>query len=389
LRCPGKLAARPRYSRESGLFRGILTTSPDGSEGEDLMQELKVIGVEEGGLIAASNDGDRYRIAIDEVALTKLRRLKVEQQETGARISPREIQAHIRGGLSAEDVAELTGASLEYVQRFERPIIAEREHIIAQALTVPVRVAADVDILGESATFGGAIRDRLASLGATGERWASWRDDEAGWVVKLTFTADDIEHDARWTYEPRKAHLSPANAEASTLSQHGELPPAGLIPRLRAVTPLVSDDARFDSAQFEFVGEPAKAQEPAPVAHPPQVPAGAIKRADDERHDVHNTADLLEALRRRRGEREAASARDSQPIELELPITPDDEQPGAPEPHGEQPSGPAPVVVPAGAFNARETGPVGVRGSSKRGRASMPSWDEIVFGARGDDDTSA
>ncbi|GAA4172136.1 septation protein SepH [Gryllotalpicola koreensis] len=355
------------------------------------MQELKVIGVEEGAMIAASNDGDRYRIAIDEVALTKLRRLKVEQQDTGVRISPREIQAHIRGGLSAEDVAELTGASLEYVQRFEGPIIAEREHIVAQALAVPVRIAADVDVLSENATFGTAIRDRLAALGASGERWASWREDETGWVVKLTFTADDIEHDARWTYEPRKAHLAPANAEASTLSQHGELPPAGLIPRLRAV-PLEPDESRFDSGQFEFVeprrpeAAPAAAAPAVPAqSHAPTIPAGAIKRAtDDQARDVHNTADLLEALRRRRGEREA-SARDSQPIELELPAPEDGAE--APQTHDEHPSGP--IAVTAGGFAPRETGPVGVRGSSKRGRASMPSWDEIVFGARGDDDTSA
>ena len=352
------------------------------------MQELKVIGVEEGALIVASNDGDRYRVAIDEVALTKLRRLKVEQQDSAVRISPREIQAHIRGGLSAEDVAELTGASLDYVQRFERPIIAEREHIVAQALTVPVRVTADVDVLGENATFGSAIRDRLAALGATGERWASWREEEAGWIVKLTFTADDIEHDARWTYEPRKAHLAPANAEASTLSQHGELPPTGLIPRLRAVSPLVGDESRFDSGQFEFV-EP-KRQDAAPAAPAPQtpaVPSGAIKRADDgQPRDVHNTADLLEALRRRRGEREA-SARDSQPIELELPFASSESAPEeTPQPRDDQPSGP--VAVPAGGFARGETGPVGQRGS-KRGRASMPSWDEIVFGARGDDDTSA
>ncbi len=34
------------------------------------------------------------------------------------------------------------------------------------------------------------------------------------------------------------------------------------------------------------------------------------------------------------------------------------------------------------AGTTRETGPLGKR----RGRAAMPSWDEIVFGARPDDD---
>jgi len=382
------------------------------------MQDLKVIGVEDGALLAASDDGERYRIAIDEVALTKLRRLKADQHDAGVRISPREIQAHIRGGLSAEDVAELTGASLEYVQRFEGPIVAEREHIVAQALAVAVRMPADVDLLGENATFGAAIRERLASLGATSERWASWREEDGAWIVKLSFTTDGIDHDARWNYDPRKAHLAPANAEASTLSQQGELPPTGLIPRLRAVAPLVPEEARFESGVFDFAeprrAEPSRAEAPAtaapaaPSAPAPQpaapVPFGAIKRAaDDEQKDVQNTADLLEALRRRRGEREAAnlSMRDSQPIELdfEAPAPAPVEAPSAaadaaaetpaPAAAPSPAAGPAPVSVNATGPVSRDTGALGTRGSSKRGRASMPSWDEIVFGARGDDDTSA
>ncbi len=374
------------------------------------MQELKVIGVEDGALLAASDDGERYRVAIDEVALTKLRRLKPESQESGVRISPREVQAHIRGGLSAEDVAQLTGASLEYVQRFERPILAEREHIVAQALAVPVRMPVDVDVLGENATFGAVIRERLSALGAGNERWASWREEEGGWIVKLSFTVDEIDHDARWSYEPRKAHLAPANAEATTLSQQGELPQTGLIPRLRAVTPLVPDESRFDSGQFEFVergqsdrdqpeggqsehGSATPAPESGPTSGPmpvpwasvpAQIPVGAIKRAEEETpKDVHNTADLLEALRRRRGEREAANLRDSQPIELDLglPEKRDDETDA-----GEPAPAPGPIAVPAGGYVSRDSGPLWTRGSAKRGRASMPSWDEIVFGARGDDD---
>jgi hypothetical protein len=40
----------------------------------------------------------------------------------------------------------------------------------------------------------------------------------------------------------------------------------------------------------------------------------------------------------------------------------------------------APTAKASGSSGA--TGPLGKR----RGRASMPSWDEIVFGARSDDD---
>ena len=286
------------------------------------MQDLKVIGVENGALLAASDDGERFRIAIDEVLQSRLRQRKAEVASTAPKLSPREVQAHIRSGMSAEDVAAVTGASLEYIQRFEGPIVAEREHIVASALSVPVHTTADVDPLGEGATFGAVIRDRLASLGVVGERWASWKDAETGWIIKLEFTADQIDHDARWGYDARKHALAPLNSEATTLSQQGELKGA-LIPRLRAVSPHSSepDDSRFDSGAFTFHETPSDLLGPdaapflEPVAYSRTIPSAnnsiaisAIKRSDDDQpKDVHQTADLLEALRRRRGEREAAS----------------------------------------------------------------------------------
>jgi hypothetical protein len=347
------------------------------------MQELKVIGVENGALLAASDSGERFRIAIDEMLQSRLRQLKPDPA-TGPKVSPREIQAHIRSGLSAEEVASLTGAAIGYVERFEGPIVAEREHIVASALAVPVRTGADIDPLSEGDTFGAVIRDRLASLGATGERWTSWKEPESGWVVKLTFTADDVDHDARWAFEPRKMALAPSNADAHTLSQQGELQ-TGLIPRLRAVSPVVPvpEESRFDSGAFTFddtSGAPARAES---FGRTPQnvnnaVTVQAIKRADDdEPRDVHQTADLLEALRKRRGEREAAGMRDSQPQAVDVPLDPFDVA-DAPVPQD------SPVAPPpADRAGTQGTGPV--RGA-KRGRKSMPSWDEIVFGARTDDD---
>ncbi|NNC10649.1 DUF3071 domain-containing protein [Planctomonas sp. JC2975] len=348
------------------------------------MQDLKVIGVENGALLAANDSGERFRIAIDEMLQSRLRQLKPEPVN-GPKVSPREIQAHIRSGMSADEVAALTGAAIGYVERFEGPIIAEREHIVSSALSVPVRTGADIDPLSEGSTFGSVIRDRLASIGASGERWTSWKEPESGWLVKLTFTADDVDHDARWSFEPRKLALAPTNTDAHTLSQQGELQ-TGLIPRLRAVTPMVPvpEESKFDSGAFAFDDAPQAAvrSEP-PFGRTPQninngITIQAIKRADDdEPRDVHQTADLLEALRKRRGEREAAGLRDSQPQAVDIPLDAFE----APEPAAPVlPQAPAPSAA-----NERQTQTGPVRGS-KRGRKSMPSWDEIVFGARTDDD---
>jgi hypothetical protein len=111
------------------------------------------------------------------------------------------------------------------VQRFERPVLAEREHIVGQALAVPVLIAGELDAAAQP-TFGVAVRAKLAEAGASGERWTSWKDED-GWVVKLEFTANEVDHDARG-FDPRRS-LAPLNADATQLSRQGSLP-EGLIP---------------------------------------------------------------------------------------------------------------------------------------------------------------
>ena len=337
------------------------------------MQDLRVIGVENGALLVASEDGTRFRIPIDEVLQSKLRQ-SIPDPGTGRKLAPREIQAHIRSGMSAEDVAAVTGVSLEYIRRFEGPVIAEREFVVESALAVPVHTAADTDPMRQGTTFGAALRERLHDLGGTDERWASWKELDSGWIVKLSFTANNIDHDARWQFDPKKQTLAPLNSEATTLSQQGETAGA-LIPRLRAVTP--SDDteqaSRFDSGAFAIDAPEeivAPEQQPAPIA------INRAREEDDSAVFGNQTADLLEALRRRRGERESANFEDDDAGRSNHPST-----------------GSIRIVdVPLENFRdevededpIRSTAPQpGVR---KKGRASMPSWDEIVFGARSDDD---
>ncbi|WP_108252222.1 septation protein SepH [Planctomonas deserti] len=363
------------------------------------MQDLKVIGVENGALLASSEQGGRFRIPIDEVLQARLRPATSDQQ-SGRKVPPREIQAQIRAGLSAEEVAAATGAPIEFVRKFEGPVLAEREHIVAQALAVIVHTAIDVDPLSPGTSFGVVMSERLASLGASDERWSSWKDED-GWTVKLEFTADEIDHDARWRYDHRKRSLAPQNNEAVTLSQQGELKGA-LIPRLRAVTTDGQpSETRFDSGAFRFDGRELAGHDAANTdslpygrsAEPRGSVAGRKRTPDGSAPSLNETADLLEALRRRRGEREAAATWEEEHVEptaaspagsgirmVDVPLE-DFLEPPAPtrqEPASQRAPMPSPV--------APQKASGGTGKSRRGGRAAMPSWDEIVFGARSEED---
>jgi hypothetical protein len=429
------------------------------------MQELKVIGVENGALLAASEAGERFLIPIDEVLQSRLRQT-VSSTANSTKLSPREVQAHIRAGMSAEDVASVTGADLEFVRRFEGPVVAEREYIVASALAVPVHTGTSPDFgahdpATDDSTFGSAIRERLASLTATGERWASWKEPGGGWIVKLAFSADGIDHDARWGFEPKKNALTPMGSEAVALSAQGGVKDT-LIPRLRAVSADTksADSSRFDSGAFSFkeslaedsVNDTAPIVDLVPYSRPAGVSAAvskaAITRADEPRANLSETADLLESLRRRRSERDAAASVHA-PLQQESAVNPlpraglaalaplagtvegstahaqvasadgtaadvtemqqsvgTDEADGlagshsqvafvaasvgtTPEPALEDASErPGSKIKNAWANQAATGAPRTNAPGTRRGRVAMPSWDEIVFGARTDEDPS-
>ncbi|SDR67589.1 septation protein SepH [Agrococcus carbonis] len=404
------------------------------------MQQLSVIGVEDDVLILESESGERFRVRVDDLPEHRKPPAAIPHRERKA--TPREIQALIRGGMTAEEVASSTGEELAYVERFEGPVVAERDHVLDSALSIPV-ASGDIDPLAGETTFGAAIDERLDDLRASDRAWAAWKDADGGaWTVRLRFTTEAIQHEAVWGYEPKKATLTPRGKEATSLSQTGDATSV-LVPRLRAIdrqsrpdaaakapdaspatdaggAPPISqraelpshdaarDTGRFDSDAFRIqrgavrstpapvepgmgleeavasaaVPEHAPSARPEPTkadnpwlrrrggevgSQPENVQAAAINRPAAAAQPNH-TAELLDALRRRRSEREAAlrsAEHDPSPVDA------------APEPaieplEHEQPQRPQ-----------RATGPVGGR---KRGsRAAMPSWDEIVFGSRTDD----
>ena len=322
------------------------------------MTTLTVVGVENDMLVLVSEDGHRYFVPVNDALRDALRK-KSSSDSVTHRVSPKDIQAHIRRGLTAQQVADLTGEDVSYIEKFEGAVIAERRFIVDQALAVPVTTRS-----GDEMSFGTSVRERLEEISAAEEQWSAWKE-ETGWLLELTFQEGEVEHTARWSFHQRKHVLEPLNDDATVLSRHEPMPTT-LIPKLSAVAPSPSEPERFDSEIFEDsdLGETGPLLEPVPYG----------RSEDDGR--MADTADLLEVLRRKRGEREPAPASD------------EDSRSAHPATGGirlvEDDSGDASVTPIGGLSPDDDDDPEPT--PPKKKRPEMPSWDDIVFGARSDDD---
>ncbi|GAA4405818.1 hypothetical protein GCM10023168_19870 [Fodinibacter luteus] len=196
------------------------------------MQDLRLIGVHEDGqhLLLADADGGRYRLTLDEALRAAARRdrprLGQLQIEIEGGLRPRDVQALIRRGLSAEEVADRAGWTVEKVRRFEGPVLAEREHVARIARQCAVGSRGDGPL-----TLADRVAERLRDRGVERDvaEWDSSRDDEGTWQLTMIFPAGGRQRTATWRYEPLGGSVTPTNDEARWLSEEAPAPP-GAIP---------------------------------------------------------------------------------------------------------------------------------------------------------------
>ncbi len=385
------------------------------------MEELRLVRREDRTLVVATDTGEEFRLIVDDAVLGELRQLSRREQGP-SKVSPREIQSLVRAGKSRAQISELTGLEEADIERYEEPVLAERRYILDLAHAVAVRTSAEE---GEEQHFGVVIAERLIALGADRVEWTSWRDEEAGWMIGLDFVSHEVDHHAVWSFEHRKGVLAPITSDAVTLSKQGEVGDR-LIPKLRAVDDLRQSE-RFDSGAFdpdqlttEFDGEAPEGDEggvhlSGPVApdHPStgsiptidmeaefarrrSIDERAIKTPEPELPDLGQTADLLDALRRRRGERNGAEpapdalgtvnppvplpgfggpgAEADDPDDSALDLPADDEAPGED------------TTDRASDDRGADDEAQGQGSRRSKGRPSIPSWDDILFGTRSEED---
>jgi len=350
------------------------------------MRDLRLVGVADDGsaLLLGDDEGRPYRLAIDEAVGAAVRgdrsrigQLAIEPGE----LRPRDIQALVRSGASAEALAAQSGMPLDRVRRYASPVLAERAHVVQRAQVATARLSIRAE--GPAPQLLEAVHDRLASAGVDPHlaRWDAWRREDGTWTVEVahpvaaagpvpegegpararfvldpgTRTAVADDEPARWLLgeEPEiRAPFVPRLAPA----------PDGLPEGLAGHKTLV---AAADRAPVELTSDDLATDDLAPVLVPEQVAAAGAVRADPD------SAAMRAAI--------------NQPEAPATTGTPTEQSPAA---EGGNSSGRrdrrserrARRATPRG-----ETGPGGGQPTTSptraQGKPPVPSWDEILFGA--------
>lgn len=199
------------------------------------MQDLRLIGVHEDGrhLLFAAEDGSRFRVPLTDELRAAARRERPRQGhlpvDVEGGLRPRDVQALIRGGASADEVAEQAGWSVEKVHRYEGPILAERGHVATLAQSVRVRGRARE---GVAPTLESRIRERLTERGVdpAAADWDAHRAEHRPWTVVVTFPAGGRERQASWHFDLSDRTITALDDEARWLSEDEEGAPPGPLP---------------------------------------------------------------------------------------------------------------------------------------------------------------
>lgn len=325
------------------------------------MKDIKFLGTDGDFLLLETPEGVRYRLLIDD-SVRRASRGESSPQLDAPTLSPREIQEEIRVGRSIQDIIAASGAPEEYIRKFAQPVLDELNHAVLNALAVRLEIAGDRFNEPTVREFGEIIKSRLAASGAGIERWSALKAPDQGFFIYCEFELDGQTKKATWSYDPKRLALSPENDVAINLSSQDRL--VAQAPKLRPV-------ASTPTSITESLGETVDLLRSTPNSSTPL----NSQASDADESVLSETADLLDALRKKRSERESVEHLDPHPsteglrvVELVPEQLYPDEEPEAIEPE--------PAHAPVNADSSS---------TQKRGRASIPSWDQIVFGTKTED----
>ena len=288
-------------------------------------------------LLLVDQSGQEHSLVID----ARLRRalagvpdsngqLEIPMEST---LRPRDIQARIRAGETPESVAHAAGTSVEKIMPFAAPVMAERAHMVQRAQLASVRRRASESgarTLGEA--VGAHLRSHNVDPGIV--EWDAWRREDGRWTLTGLYDVAGRTGAATFSHDPRGNFVTVDDDDARWL--------------IGDAAPVATEEPAGDDLA-------AARRRRLSTAPDDELALGedAIEMVADEESATETTMELGET-----------------PLGAEVGVEAYlDDEPSAPdaadptdEPEAEAPVEPRP------------------KPAKKRGRASVPSWDEIMFG---------
>lgn len=302
---------------------------------------LEAVSSDQKLLLLSDGEGGEYTVDINPRLRAALsdgpgRRLEIQMDSM---MRPRDIQARIRSGESPESVAEAAQTTVDKVMPYAAPVLAEREHVAERAQRSSIRRPSG-EASGGARTLGDAVGGRLRSLNVGPETvsWDAWRREDGRWSLVGRYTTPDREGKAAFTFDQPGNFVLVDNDDARWLvgeeldedpvADHGGHSSQPVPPR-RRLSAVPQEELPLGEDAIELVNDDRGigAEQP-------------LEAFLDDHPGLDETAQREEAA--------DAAALDADP-------DPTDEQPAV----GEPPRRPV---------------------KKTRGRASVPSWDEIMFG---------
>lgn len=383
-------------------------------------------------LIVVTDDGEEIAIPADDRLRAALRsdrpRLGQLEIQMDSALRPRDIQARIRAGESLDEVARAAGVPVERLDAFAAPVIAEREHVAGLAQVHPVRRRGETT---SHRTLRNAVADQLAARGIdpADVTWDAWKIEDRRWQVQARYRSGSSDHEALFAYEQVGRFSTATNDEARWLigdssPLHGPQP--GRRPPHRAsegdddlaLVLAVQDAGPQDVEEDEATVASGDAEPTVPVPGVVASGDGAADEADADAEDAFTEGELAEVdgvydIVPSRSDMDVLydmlSSFDEDSVKIYAGLIHPDPAEVVP-PTGEPEPEPEPAAdAPAPSESVEAAGPVppsdapaappapvepeqpplvddDTRSPPRparrpgRKRASVPSWDEIVFG---------
>src|SRR4051812_26854640 len=173
-----------------------------------------VLADEVGRLLALPLD-DRINSAVthEPHTVTAGTAIAISTSESPPSLSPRDIQARIRSGESAEDVARIAGVPVDRVLRYAGPVLQERAMLAQHARRTRLKTS------DSGAPLAEVVDSRLAQHGIDAEKisWDAFRREEGTWRIVATWPSGKATAQAMWDLDKGRQVVAPHDDMAQYL----------------------------------------------------------------------------------------------------------------------------------------------------------------------------